>query len=434
MVTVYQYPPGWPRSTTYTVRINGKPADVAATGAGDFVSLAFQGAIVVDVEAAFPLTGARLQPVSRQVIPAISAHRAGWQMTTPGNLCLQPAGQKPLFIYASPPPAEIPASRVRHFRGGQIHEVGELELGDGETVYLEGGSVVRGCLRATGAQQVRITGHGILDGSVYQPGPGARRSIVLDDCRHCRIEDIIMVRPSAWMIVVGGSEDIAVSGVRQIGECLTSDGVDVVGSRRVTISDCCLRNGDDCIALKALDFRSEPVTRATTDWRQEVADITVRNCTLLSYRGAAAMEIGYETRCDLIHRVQFSDCDVLGIHESVGAVFGIHNGDHATVSDILWDNIRVEHYWAKLVDFRVLTSRYSRDSERGRIRNVAVRHARIQNSAANPGYSISLIGGYDEAHRVENIMFEDFQIDGRTALDGDAFDLHTRHAGQIAFR
>ena len=430
----YSYPPGWPRSEAYRVLVNGRRADVASTGVGDFVSLAFQGAVEVEVESDFPLTGALLQPVSRGIRPVITANKVNWQMTTPANLCLQPVGQKPLFFYASAPAPAVPTTGVCHFRGGQVHDVGELELHDGETLYIEGGAVVRGCVRVTGASDVRIAGHGILDGELYRPGPDARRSIILDNCRNCRIEDIIMVRPSAWMIVIGGSQDITVRGVRQLGECLSSDGVDVVGSQRVWIEDCFLRNGDDSVVIKALEFRADPVTRATTDWRQNVEDVVVRRCALLSYSGAAAMEIGYETRCDAIRRISFTDCDVLGVHQGFGAPFGIHNGDHATVSDVLWEDIRVEHYYGKLVDFRIMHSRYSKDAERGHVRGITLRRVRIQRSRFNAGYTVSLIGGYDAGHRVEDVVFEDFQIDGQLAHSGDALDLHTRHAGNITFR
>lgn len=434
MVTTYTYPSGWPRSEMYRVQINGRPVDVAATGVGDFVSLAFQGPIEVEVEANFPLAGAVLQPVSRGIQPVIQANRARWQMASPVDLCFQPLGQKPFFFYASSPSQDLPTSGVRRFRSGQIHDIGELELHDGETLYLEGGAVVRGCVRASGARNIRIAGPGILAGDFYQPGANSRRSIVFDNCQHCQIENIIMVRPSSWMIVIGGSQDISVHGVRQLGECLCSDGVDVVGSQRIEIADCFLRNGDDCVAIKALDYRGDATTRATADWRQNVEDVVVRRCALLSYSGAAAMEIGYETRCDSIRRIQFTDCDVLGVHQGFGAPFGIHNGDRATVSDVVWENIRVEHYYGKLVDFRVLHARYSQDAERGHIRDVTLRQIRVQNSQFNAGYSISLIGGYDAAHRVQNINFEDFQIDGQAARSGDDFDLHTRHASGIGFR
>jgi hypothetical protein len=37
-----------------------------------------------------------------------------------------------------------------------------------------------------------------------------------------------------------------------------------------------------------------------------------------------------------------------------GGVFTIHNGDRACISRVLYEDIRVEHFYDKLVDFRIM--------------------------------------------------------------------------------
>ena len=54
-----------------------------------------------------------------------------------------------------------------------IHEPGEIRMKSGETVYIEGGAVVRGYIVAEDAAGIRIMGRGILDGgphAVRRPG------------------------------------------------------------------------------------------------------------------------------------------------------------------------------------------------------------------------------------------------------------------------
>jgi hypothetical protein len=142
----------------------------------------------------------------------------------------------------------------------------------------------------------------------------------------------------------------------------------------------------------------------------------VRDCVFINDRGGNATEIGYELRCDHVRNITFRNCDVLSVHGH-GAPFAIHNGDHATVSDVLYEDIRVEHYYDKIIDFRVLHSQWNRDDERGQIRNISLRNIKIMPAIYNEGYTISVIGGYDAEHTVENIVLEEFYL-GRAESHG----------------
>ena len=56
------------------------------------------------------------------------------------------------------------APGVRYFGPG-VHEVGNLELEDGETLFLDGGAVLYGSVWAIHKKNVRIVGYGVIDGS-----------------------------------------------------------------------------------------------------------------------------------------------------------------------------------------------------------------------------------------------------------------------------
>jgi hypothetical protein len=55
-------------------------------------------------------------------------------------------------------------------------------------------------------------------------------------------------------------------------------------------------------------------------------------------------------------------------------------------------------------------------------------------SIYNPGYSCSLIGGYDAEHTVENVLFDNFPVNGVKVLDPDQMDLYCKQAKNIKFR
>ena len=103
------------------------------------------------------------------------------------------------------------------------------------------------------------------------------------------------------------------------------------------------------------------------------------------------------------------------------------------IEDVRWENIRVEHHYDKLVDFRTLNSRWNYDTERGHIRNVTLKHIRVNQSIFNSGYTVSVIAGYDAAHPVEQVCFDDFQINNRHITNADQLDLVTRNATGITF-
>lgn len=141
------------------------------------------------------------------------------------------------------------------------------------------------------------------------------------------------------------------------------------------------------------------------------------------------MEIGFETQADIIEDITFRDIDVIGAH-GYGGVFTLHNGDRATIRNIKYENIRVEHFYDKLVDFRIMDSRYSRDTERGQIRSIYFKDIK---TIADEFNCTSLVGGYDETHNIVGIIFENFCMGNRKIRDEDDLQLYTRHATDIKF-
>jgi len=225
---------------------------------------------------------------------------------------------------------------------------------------------------------------------------------------------------------------VHVHHVNEIGWVVGSDGVDVVASHDVLIEHCCLRNNDDCIAVKAFPgYRQLVAADEEAPVPMSVEHVLVRDCTFFNAHAGNVMEIGFELRSDVVRDVVFRNCDVIAAHGE-GGVFTIHNGDHALVEDVLYEDIRVEHYYDRFVDFRILHSRYSRDEERGRIRNVTLRNVRAVRNSYN---CLSLLGGYDAAHRVENVVFEDVRMGDLPARCGD--DMHlfrNEHVANVLFR
>jgi hypothetical protein len=437
----HRLPGSLARSMTFRVTADGLALDVLKHSAADYAS--FECAGPVRIEITLPAAPGKvfIRPLHLGIQHAIEGRVLRFTLAGPRYLQIEIAGLPLLYLYAlRPAPAAPSGPHVKRFEAGKIHDAGQIFLKAGEVCWIEAGAVVRGSIRAECATGVRIGGYGVLEGSIWpERGEGRRKAIVLEFCNDCHVEDILMLSPCSWMVVLGGCSDVEVSGVRQIADDVSSDGVDIVGSKRIRVSGCILHNGDDNIAIKAIRDNPGHTDRVVVpghendDWDGPVEDVVVSRCIFFNTHGGSAMEIGYETCTDHIHNIRFEDIDVLAVH-NFGSVFGIHTGDRARVENVTWENIRVEHHYDKLVDIRVLWSRWNRDPERGRVCNLVFRNIRVVQSPPNAGYTLSVIAGYDATHTVSDVLFDHFELGGRHVLNADQLDLVTRHADNVIFR
>ncbi len=428
--------PGFTESPTYEVEINGTKVPVFTTEGADFVQVWFDRPLEVVVTAKGEFGARALRPASAGIRWSAAGNQIDFTWDRPVCLMLEGPGNRELYLYGHQPltKSDLPdrsTKGLHYVRSGERLNEGIKILKTGERLYLEPGGVLRGAVQAHNAEDITIDGAGVLDGSAYSAGLGGIRSIFLDTCTNSRVEGITMLNPSTWMLVIGGSRDVVVRNIRQIGACVSSDGVDIVGSSNILVEDCCLRNNDDCIAIKAMD-RGYFVRQLPEDhpgFHANVENVLVQNCTMYNDKAGNALEIGFETRCTRMSGIVFRNIDVVAAHGE-GGVFTVHNGDRTLVEDVLYEDIRVEHYYDRLIDLRVMFSRYSLDKERGQIRNIRFKKIRAVENYYN---AVSLIGGFVAERPVENVHLEDFQIDGERVLDPDALQLYSRHVKGLSF-
>ncbi len=439
MMKPHRYPANTPpHAIGLNLSAEGHELDLRRHEAADFTSFECDGPVEITATLtdSTPDGPILLRPLRHGVnVESTSDGNVRFMLPGPGYYQLDIPGRPVLYLYALALAAPAPEGpQVRCFVTGQVHEVGAITLTDGDTLWIEPGAVVRGHVICRNARNVRIGGGGLLQGALWPDQRKRCDNILFAHCQDVLIEDILLTTEDYWMIHLGRCDNVRIHRVREIGSGMSTDGIDIVGSRNVTISGCCLHNGDDNIVLKAIDF-SANLSQAGVpgeDFAAPVENIRVSDCVFHNIHGGTAMEIGYEIRTSHIRDVRFENIDVLAVHE-FGSVFGIHNGDRATVEDIHWRDIRVEHHYDKLVDFRVLKSRWNFDTEHGHIRNVTLTDIQVFPSIYNPGYTLSVMAGFGADHPVENIHFKNFRLGAIHVLNSDQLDLVTRHAHHITF-
>ncbi|MBD3242614.1 MAG: hypothetical protein GF331_18635 [Chitinivibrionales bacterium] len=416
-------------SADVELRIDGTLTPIYRASCADFAKFTLDKES--DIVLTFPEEpeSATVRPVSKGIDAAVNGREVRLRLAPATCVQVDIGTGRELFLFAVSPDIATPDAsgpKVRRLAAGSVHELGQVELASGDTLVIEPGAVLRGSIHAADAHDITVCGGGIVDGSYWRERGERRRGMLFERCTNVTVEGITVINPTGWTHAHYGCEDVTIRHIQEISEGNGSDGIDILSCRRARVGDCFLRNGDDCLVVKAMPERVGEGSDGA------VEDVLFERCTMLNVGAGSAMEIGHELKTDEVRNITFRDCDVLGVHGH-GSVFGIHNAGNATVRDVLFDDIRVEHFFTYLISFRIIESRYSRIPERGRIRNVHLKNIAVTAGRMNQGYSASLIGGYDAEHTIEGVTIENLRIDGRRIGSADELDLYCRNAGGVRF-
>ena len=116
--------------------------------------------------------------------------------------------------------------------------------------------------------------------------PTPPRAVFFTGCKNIRIEDVTMVnQPSGWSYWIHDCDFVNFDKVKIFAdtEYPNNDGIHINSSRNVTISNCSIVTGDDCIIVRANNV-SLPENKVCEK-------VTVTNCNLTSY--ACGIRIGW---------------------------------------------------------------------------------------------------------------------------------------------
>jgi hypothetical protein len=142
----------------------------------------------------------------------------------------------------------------------------------------------------------------------------------------------------------------------------------------------------------------------------EARRIVARKCVLWN-EVAHALSVGAEIRED-VDDVLFQDCDV--IHDKGREwTLRMFHCDAARVSNVRFENIRIEES-PRLISLWIGKFVWTRDPERGHIQNVTFKDI----SAVADPLRVELTG-FDEAHTVSDVVFQEVRINGRPLTRSD---------------
>lgn len=158
-------------------------------------------------------------------------------------------------------------------------------------------------------EDVAITGGGVIDGNgvaFFEPLPPSdqpdtyrapRRMFAIKDwrpaqmvwlcrCAHVRLADVTLRNATYWTVLMLACNDVHVRGLTVTNPSPTpnGDGIGIDCCRDVTVSDCNVRTGDDCITLRANDMLlGEPAA---------CENVVITNCNLSSPANGVRVGVG----------------------------------------------------------------------------------------------------------------------------------------------
>jgi hypothetical protein len=417
-VILYPEVPGLETSDIYTVTVNGHEiwtekflTDMNIGNLPDwftgrtytsvqqevhFASFSCDGPITVTIEVPSDIFRARVRPTDRQIDAGIDGNSLTFSLSGPDKLYVEIDDLPPLCFFANPPDENVPSPDdpdVVWFGPGE-HRPGYIHMRDNQTLYIAPGAIVYGGIRTDGASNIRVTGRGILDG-----GYEFNRMVRVDDSENAVFEGIMIRNGRGWINTITNSRNVIYNDIRIASFGPSGDGINPVGSQDVIISNSFFRCTDDCIAIKS----PEP--------EHIVEDILIENNTMVGFAFADGVTIGFETRGSYIRNVIARNNDILlsrgGSRVDGHSGFSIVCDGPSVISDILFEDIRVEQADEKLFELIITEGQRYGDDLPGHIRNVTLRNV----SWFHEG-PISL-EGFSQDNRIETVIFENCFVGGR---------------------
>lgn len=355
----------------------------------------------------------KIRPLSYGITPEINGNTLTFKLDRPRNLSVEVNGDifHNLHLFANPIDRNNPLKSGMNLKklkknsnliyfGPGIHQLpgDTLNVPSGKTVYIAGGAIVRGCIQAKDAENIKIFGRG----EVHPEGRGAGISIIRS--KNIEVEGLITTQ-----CPTGGSDSVTIRNVKVISSYNWGDGLNVFASSNVLFDGVFCRTSDDCTTVYA--------TRL--GFFGGCKNVTMQNSTLWA-DVAHPIFIGLHgdiEKNEIMENLNYINIDILDQAEKqidYQGCMAINAGDNNLVRNVRFENIRVEDIrQGQLVCLRIcFNQKYCKAPGRG-IENVLFKDITYNGQNAE----LSLIAGYNEERKVKNIRFENLRINGKVIYD-----------------
>lgn len=421
-IVTYPAPKGAALSEQYVVRVNGKPVDVYIApvwepgyvksfgGPYSFAYFDCSGSVTVEIAARKSLKQVRILPESLGIRPDVTGDTLTFTVKSPCQFSVEPnAKEGPLLLFVNPLETDPPKPGdpgVIYFGPG-IHKANEIKIGDNQTLYIAGGAVVKGGVRAQGAN-IRIMGRGIVDGLDWERFKGPTNNLIsLMKCTNAKIEGIILKDSWSWTFPMFGCRGVHVDNVKICSaRCENNDGIGVCNSQDVEIENCFIRTDDDSITTKGLGELFGPPPYPPTE------NVKVERCVLWTDR-ANVWRLGCECRAQAMRRLVFRNINVVHYTDPTCPAIILQPAEDMLMEDVQFENVRINgEGQRRFIEISPAPTQWAKQQIPGSVRKILFKDIVL---AGVSGDTLGLIevAGCDKKHTVEGVTFENVVCFGR---------------------
>jgi polygalacturonase len=284
-------------------------------------------------------------------------------------------------------------------------------------------------IQARDAEQIAVTGLGVIDGSALDymdgwrtdDGPDIRkpkawrpRGIGFHNCRQVTLRDFTFRDSASWTIHLTGCEIVLCQSLTILNrlDVPNCDGIDPDHCRNVRILGCHIEAADDCIVLKN--------TRDHADCGP-CEDILIADCQLVST--STAIKIGTESAGDF-RNILVDGCIIRRSHRGLS----IQLRDGGTVENVAFSNCTIETlrfhplYWGNGEPIYVTSIPRNDGDAAGKIRDIRFHNIRCRSESG-----VFIQGS--EGAEIEGLLLDNVSVDLVTVSKwpGGRHDLRPAH-------
>lgn len=407
----------------------GKP--ISSAERASFAIFDVAGSVTITVRPTRPFSKAAVLPDRFGIVPEIANSSLSFTLDQPQHLTvlLDGSSEQSLHLFIGEPETDVPNPddpNVIYFGPG-LHEIDTIQVKDGQTVYLAGGSVVKGKILLPGeesrynargiyivhtlpmlsvdnASGVRICGRGILDGSqIPHPYPDKIPAVHIDDAKDILVEGITLLE-SPDNVIIDHSHNVQVNDVRILCGRSLGKGIQNSNSQDIQVLRCFVRNYSNSLAVTASSMPAENIlfedcTVWSDSWialnisggsRDPIEWVTFRRCNVIyAIRSCLGM---YEKLDGTISKIVFEDIDIADLSYPP-ALAGPYAG-RSTHPDLLY--------------FRIVYEDWGPDP--GHITDVLIDGVTLHGKTVMPSELI----GCDDDHPIEKLTIRNVILNGFT--------------------
>lgn len=418
---LYPAVPGMRTSGIYSVTVNGEEGWVEVVGPGgmeDLHTLNFSAegkqtfVITVDEE----IESYSIQPKSYGIKGDVEGKTLTLSIDGPKKLYIRINELPYLAIFANPLEENIPSKKDKNvdYYGPGNHDAGEIQVHDGQIIYIAGGANVNGRLTGT-AKNVTICGRGSFSGNAR-----------LNDCENLVVDGIYMRNTRGWANTITNCFNTTYHNVKIFSHTGVwgLDGINPVSCKGFDIDDCFIRTRDDCVAIKS---NGDP-----EKFDLSTRDITVRNSTMVGWDHADGVTLGFELNGGIVENVRVTNCDILSARGSgrTGghAAFSIVCDGASEVKNIYFEDIRVEAE----IEYKNLEIILTEAERYGNGRMGSISGVYLKNITWENAFKPFTIVGHPTKF-VENVVFTNCYVGGKLMTGVEDADFQMEFTRDIRF-